>query len=472
MKFLSNKFIFLFLSAAFAIYPSIYETTNSRKLFFAEWKAAAGSSGKSLIQRKITEDDGSKTGLIIKYEAESIDVMFYPAYRGWDDFKTYGRIIYRFDLSGQLSMVKVHFLENNDSYLLFKGNGKYDIYLLGKKFREDLRFFGEIDRLKYISLNSILGVLKENKIDTEILLPVDDYVMKNKFTLAVITKSLLPYSKDGAINEFDEYVNIADLSPQVNGKGVNCSGFLKEITDNYIKFLNPSEKRLSISPLKEKNYTGNATSREIYKRYDKDEDPFFGLDWTYNLITVLNNKCGYKVIKAEEIRNDSYASYFKDRGFYLEDLSGVIFRDQQRDPPFVYFIVFNKYTDVPPFVPKYYHSAVIVPYTSGKHFYMRVFESGEETGYTNIIKNQLPAYFSKDTFEKYLLDKKITEDDDKKLLKKNYILSKNRSGYNLNYKIESDEAVRISKIFDRIEYKDIKVMIYKIPIPYQFFDKE
>jgi hypothetical protein len=300
---------------------------------------------------------------------------------------TTSRITYLFNYSKELLEVKFYYQNKNNSFAYFNrySPNKFDVYLFGKPVRLGLPYHFGIDSLKYLSVASIYALFDINKISDETLITKNDKEIKDSFINKIILPSTkLNYRDDGAINEFGEYVFILSEQQQTGEKGVNCSGFVKDVIDNYIRLKIKSFKWLSIGDLKKKRE--EERSKIPYTFFEEKNDPFFGLEWATNLADKINEYYDYKYIKAEFLNNDNYAKYFESSGYYVSDLKEILFRDQKNDSKYFYILIFNKLKDTTPVMPVFYHMAIVVPYFENNHFYIRVFESTKETDYENISK--------------------------------------------------------------------------------------
>lgn len=446
-----------------------YDTVNVRKKFFLHdefsWETARQFS-------TVVDNDQKKVGVVFVRRRDGYDWMFYPAYRGEKDNKTYGKIVYRFSSQRELEKVKVHYLENNDTYILFEKEGEaqhFTVYLFGEKQASGIEFNFDIDKLMYLPFQSILTAVDRRYPLTKVLIQKEDQKIKENFINRVILPSASEFLEDGARNEFGENVFISTLKPVPRGKrGLNCSGYVKEIFDNYLCYIRPGQTRLRIEPLKRRNGEGENPFREQHRKYEYLEDPFFGKDWVENLNQQFNSLSGILSEQALEIREDSHLPYYENRGFKLSDLPFIIYRDQIKNSLCFYIVVFNKYKNHKVLIPKYYHMAVIVPYSSGKHFYFRVFESGEETNFDLLIRNHIPVSLPVSAM-KNILENRVKTETAKKLLEKSYVLSGNRRTYMLKQSVSTEEAIRLSRVFADVEYEEEKVLVYRVPISFHFY---
>ena len=300
---------------------------------------------------------------------------------------SYGRLSYLFNYKKELTEVKFYYHYNNNSYIFFDKSSfsKFDVYLFGKIIKKGLPYHFSFDSLKFLSSDSFLNVFYDNKIQDETLIVENDYEFKENFIKKVITPSLsLEYCDDGVIDEFGDFVYISNgLSQNIQKKGINCSGFVKDVVDNYIRLKYSNFKWLSLSILKEKRISERAETS--YVAFEGKYDPYFGLDWVKNLTDQINQYYNYRIDKALIYDKDVYSQYFPNAGYYFTNLKEVLFRDQKQDSKYFYILVFNRLRTQSPVIPEYYHIAIAVPYFENYHFYIRVFESGDETSFDNLV---------------------------------------------------------------------------------------
>lgn len=533
MRSISNKLLIsliLILSLAFALHstdrgPGI-DSVNVRKDFFYNEK-----NWEKYINKEVIKTVGDKKVCITAQAKNNLIAISFIPLKGAtaQSASTYGRIDYIFTTSKKLLEVKVYFIENGGSYLQFsqKSDKRFDVKLFGEYYRKSMPYYFEFESLKFLPLSAILSVLKQNKIDDELLIKSNDSMLKSRFIESVVfpvpesidsehfkmyvldqikdkreldfvtgsyihidyenryvldkklsladrerlKKILLSssymgrFNEDGARNRFGEFVFIETEKPQDSNFGFNCSGFVKEVADNYIRLFDPSFKWLSIKDLKAKRL--EERSKTSYTRFEYSHDPYFGYDWVKNIVDQVNERCNFKAIRAKELNNDSYASYFEKKGYYMFELENILYRDQQFDSNSFYILVFNRQRKVSPYIPEFYHIAVVVPYFNNKKFVIRTFESGVETSYSSMIKNHLPDAITYSTFVDSILDN-IQSEADKEFIKKSYVYSNRR------YRLKRDgvsgaDAIRIMRIMTKIDFITNKVQIFKVPVPFTKF---
>lgn len=384
-KYILNKLIiilfvllFLFNFNLQSIEKNNYDTVNVRKAFFLYEK----NWDKYIKNKRTILDSENKIAFGCTLKNGIYDIFFFVS----PEDNTYGRFQYKFDIDKELLEAAIFFQNDKTSFLLFKKNnpGKFDIILFGKIYKRNLPYYFPFDSLKTISLYNILSLLEDNKLQNEALITKDDSTIKEKLISKIILPSVgFKYVDDGARDEFGNFIYIENENDQkTNEQGFNCSGFIKDIADNYIRLINPDFRYLNIPDLKKERT--NERENIAFQYYDLDYDPFFGLDWAKNISDKINQLCNYNVIRAEEYNKDNYVIHQKYRGYDIDNLKEILFRDQQNDSTNFYILVFNRLRIEKPVVPEYYHLAIVVPYFNDKHFYLRVFESSYETDFTRI----------------------------------------------------------------------------------------
>lgn len=357
------------------------------KYFLKESKTNREKNNLKNILQKIGFKDFDY--FLIFYKKDTLLEKRYPNNdENFSSTFTFGKMSYLLDYKKNLREVKVYFQDNNNSYIYFDSDydRRFDVYLFGKPYKKGLTHTLKFDSLKIIDLDAILAVIEENDIERETLVNKDDKKIKEEFIDEIITPALgFAYVKDGARNHIGEFVYISNGKLQSEKKiGFNCSGFVKEIADNYIRYKKPDFKRLSIEELSIK--LSGQREETTYAFYEEKYDPYFGLDWTKNIIEKINEYSGFIEEKAILYTEDEYAPVFENGEYNFKDIKEIIFRDQQKDSNYFYIVVFNKFKVTPPSLPSFYHISIIVPYFEKRHFYLRVFESGVETAFPNLIK--------------------------------------------------------------------------------------
>jgi hypothetical protein len=211
----------------------------------------------------------------------------------------------------------------------------------------------------------------------------------------------LRFRDDGAIDETGRYVFIKNLEAQDGPGGLNCSGFAKWIVDGLLR--PRTGERLTIPPLKEP--FGDRTS-SFSAGYERLRDPFFGLDWTRNLAVAAGN---FEALEEIEVQKGTFASvirrsegkssimaypgFLRNAGFDSEGLHPLLYTLAIDEPGFIYLASVNQEIGPPPRMRQHFHVAVLAPYfTEAGNFRIALFESAEETSFTN-FKTRYPGHY-------------------------------------------------------------------------------
>jgi hypothetical protein len=298
------------------------------------------------------------------------------------------------------------------------------IYPFGGRSRMDIVAYGGVLYREVIlplsfedSLRSPLSrimKLTADVVDWSLFSP-DPALHAEARALAASIRQRLPglrYDDDGALDADGRPVYIASLLPQGPNPGLNCSGFVKWITDGILYPLTGSW--LSVVAIKERMTDWRGTS--FTEKFEETHDPFFGLDWSRALA-----KEAWQVMypgRTEDsplahdvsdppfalIVNDSnpvnggstYRSFtdnFDDAGIEVAGLKAALFLLASREPGRFYLAQFNSRDPNPPRLRRYFHIAALFPYfdTDGI-FKVAVFESAEETSLDRIMRSTTYEY--------------------------------------------------------------------------------
>ena len=338
-----------------------------------------------------------------------------------------------------------------------------DLYLFGQLYQQDLIYYFPFESLKYCEVGTILTMLRDNKLYDEVIIQNDDAALKNRFIENVVIPSINEnYTNDGARSNIGEYVYIATGEVQTSkNPGFTCSGFMKEVCDNYIRYNNPDFKWMDINDLKARRLSER--KNPSYDRYEETHDPFFGLDWIRNICDQLNKEMHFGTIHCEEVNDDSRAENFGDFGYYFSDLQNVIFRDQQKDSRYIYLISFNKYRDTRPTIPLFYHVAILVPIMQNGSFTIRLFESGVENPFDEKVKKLMPKQIHWRRFEQDIKEK-VSEQAELDVFKTVYSYSAKSGYHTFDANAPLSSIIKARRILDELEFDKQKVYICKVPL--------
>jgi hypothetical protein len=239
---------------------------------------------------------------------------------------------------------------------------------------------------------SELEKLTAQIINWELLLapgPVDTVI--SELVNAIRRHLPLPFEDDEAFDEQGKSVHIKDLSP--GSGGANCSGFVKWVIDGlYFPFMG---HYIPIDVLKEKPLAirGDRWST----KYEDVCDPFFGLDWSRNLVCQLAEaRTGIEVRNKEQfdVREIDFFDYKEDVGYKISDLGLILYLLAKKHPGYFYIGSLNHVERSKPALRQHTHLVLFFPYlsTSGQ-YQLVVMESGTETSLANASKRFPGEYF-------------------------------------------------------------------------------
>ena len=243
----------------------------------------------------------------------------------------------------------------------------------------------------------------------------DDYRLQRQFITKVRENIKgLEFADDGAIDQRGNYVYInTGLEQKGNPPGLNCSGFAKWLVDGILKPF--TGERLDIPPLKEPFGERGSTLTDLWER---QRDPFFGLDWIRNLASTVWSKLlspAFGNIDEIEVRSDhfsqmilrtknnstlyAYPGFLENAGFGIEGLQPLLYMLAIDEPGKFYLAAINNERGPvatqanprgAPRMREYFHIAAFVPYFSENGvFHIVVFESAAENTFSD-FRNRFP----------------------------------------------------------------------------------
>jgi hypothetical protein len=241
---------------------------------------------------------------------------------------------------------------------------------LGKPFSDILRSsFGEVIELSRTTVDWA-GLVPP--VQTFLYGPLRSMVEKIRPEL-----SRLPDAEDGAMDKEGKLVSIETLAVQERLPGFNCSGFAKWVADGI--YHERTGRYLDIEEIKQKPLTFRGSEQS--RRYEKERDPFFGLDWTRNLASFLNEK------PVSDVRDLPYWKYRENIGFSVKDLKNVLYFLALREPNTFYFGSVNREFGTNPVLRQHIHVVVLFPYFNERGiFTVVVLERNVETSLESLFK--------------------------------------------------------------------------------------
>ena len=272
-----------------------------------------------------------------------------------------------------------------------------------------------MERLYTMQLNEVLN-LAGGQFPRRYFEPnPDDYRLNRQFITKVRERLKgLEFADDGAIDQKGNYVYInTGLEQKGNPPGLNCSGFAKWLVDGILRPV--TGERLEIPPLKEPFGERGSSLTDLW---EKQRDPFFGLDWIRNLASAVWSKLispSFGNLDEIEVRSDrfsqlilrtrnnstlyAYPGFLENAGFGVEGLQPLLYMLAIDEPGKFYLAAINNEMGPQatqenprgaPRMRQYFHIAAFVPYFSENGvFHIAVFESAAENSFSD-FRNRFP----------------------------------------------------------------------------------
>lgn len=328
-----------------------------------------------------------------------------------------GAWIIKRDLStGRIVQAKV-FLRNDPNTFLrlypFGDRSKLDLVIYRGVVRHDVVLPVPFRKLLTSPLRDIVGWTRDS-VDWELLSPVPGLYGNLRSLAQAVRERLgdLRYGDDGALDETGKPVLISGGFP-AGDPGLNCSGFVKWVVDGILKPVRGSW--LSVEPLKERNEDLRGSS--FTQPYERARDPFFGLDWAWNLgkavadalyprrrNLVTDNDVRIPAFAlvdrgSSEPANGSqtyepYPANFEIGGYRVDGLRPLLYVLAIREPGNFYIASFNRRMGERVELRQYFHEALLFPYfDAGGEFKVAVFESAAETSLEAVLR-RYPSEFA------------------------------------------------------------------------------
>jgi len=325
-------------------------------------------------------------------------------------------IIKRSLSDGSFVQAKV-FLRNDPNTFLrlypFGERSKLDLVIYRGVVRHEVILPVPFKKLLESPLKDIIAWTKDS-VDWDLLSPVTGLYDTTRFLVGAIRERIpgLRYEDDGVLDESGHPALIAGGAPK-SGPGLNCSGFAKWVIDGLLKPI--TGKWLAVEPLKERHEDLRGSS--FTQSYEKIRDPFFGLDWSWNLgkamadalyphrkNSVLDNEVQMPPFAlldhgSSDPANggqlyEAYPANFEIDGYRVDGLRPLLYILAIREPGSFYIASFNRRMGENLSLRQYFHEALLFPYfeTTGE-FHVAVFESAAETSLDAVIR-RYPSEFA------------------------------------------------------------------------------
>ncbi len=330
----------------------------------------------------------------------------------------YGRgawIVKRNLSDGSFVQAKV-FLRNDPNTFLrlypFGERSKLDLVIYKGVVRHEVILPVPFGRLLASPLRDILAWTRDS-VDWDLLSPVPGLYGNIRYLAGAIRERLpgLRYADDGALDESGRAVLIRG-GKQTGEPGLNCSGFAKWVVDGLLKPV--TGKWLAVEPLKERHEDLRGSS--FTRPYEHARDPFFGLDWSWNLGKAVSDAL-YPHRKNNVLDNEvrmppfalldrgspdpanggqsyqPYPSDFEIDGYRVDGLPALLYILAVREPGSFYIATFNRRVGEKVALRQYFHEALLFPYFENTgEFRVAVFESAAETSLDAVIR-RYPSEF-------------------------------------------------------------------------------
>lgn len=328
-----------------------------------------------------------------------------------------GAWIIKRDLAdGRFVQAKI-FLRNDPNTFLriypFGDRSKLDLVIYRGVVRHDIVLPVPFRKLLASPLRDIVRWTRDS-VDWDLLSPVPGLYGNLRTLVQAVRDRLggLRYGDDGALDEAGLPVLIAGGIP-AGDPGLNCSGFAKWVVDGMLKPVTGSW--LSVEALKERHEDLRGSS--FTQPYEEARDPFFGLDWAWNLGRAVSDALypsrtnrvtdndvripAFSLVDrgSAEPANGSqsyepYPANFEIGGYRVDGLRPLLYVLAIREPGNFYIASFNRRMGQNVALRQYFHEALLFPYFEpGGEFKVAVFESAEETSLDAVLR-RYPSEFA------------------------------------------------------------------------------
>jgi len=320
---------------------------------------------------------------------------------------------------GRFIQVKIFVRNDPDSFIRiypFKDRSYFDLTLYGfPLFREvvlPINFcsvltcpFSEIMELSQNTIDWSLVLNRGNRRDSENLINIVKKIRKETPHLkdaddgALDADGHFVFIKDGKIQAGTDAIGTDDTNTGAIGTdagteqgGFNCSGFAKWVVDGFYYPLTGHFLDINTIKHKDKDVRGNRWSL----RYEKERDPYFGLDWSRNLaVAILEAREHIKITNPEvvDVRNSRYIKYVEDVGYPVKDIKFIMFWLAKLYPDYFFIGSVNKEFGKDPVLRQHFHVIVLFPYfDSAGAFRVAVMERNTNTNISSLIKRYRDNY--------------------------------------------------------------------------------
>lgn len=218
---------------------------------------------------------------------------------------------------------------------------------------------------------------------TSSLFALSNFDILNKIRVNLVA---LQDSPIGSIDSEGKYI-------KGSNNGLNCSGFAKWIVDGFYYPLakNDTEKYISIQKLRTKHLEERGTPDILI--YENRRDPYFGLDWTRNLVVELGKKRGENPsYKSYDVTDSSISPYIMNCGYPLTKIEEILKEQEKLHLERMYLGSINGYFGKKPKLWQHYHIAIFIPYYENSELKIAVLERNKETSFNYLLQRYPNTY--------------------------------------------------------------------------------
>jgi len=357
--------------------PLFPENTEIRQMFYDKMTGTNKEAMSTLPEWRVIEETGVRVNFFTTKELHDDGKYIYFSFSHKSDLEfdkgSIGSYIIKRSLDEYdninfgIKQIKIFYKNNNNSFIRIipavnNNESVMEIKLYGKTMQKNIRVPLSLSELSKRSFAELAN-LTSNYVDWNFY--ISDYKKLYGDDVRALANTIAPllyYLKDkddGAIDQAGNFVFINSLNLQTEDGGLNCSGFVKWISDGLYKA--STGENIDIAFLKEKHYDlrGNKWSEKL----ETELDPYFGLDWTRNL--------AYEILKLQEpdaplisvdVNRIHYEIYRANIGFPLEHIKTVLYELAVTHPHNFYLGSLNSKSKESPYLREHTHVLALFPY--------------------------------------------------------------------------------------------------------------
>ncbi len=204
---------------------------------------------------------------------------------------------------------------------------------------------------------------------------------------------------DGAMDASGKLVFIATGNPAPSGLGgFNCSGFAKWVIDGFYLPLTGSLTDINALKSRDSDLLGKAWSA----RFEEEQDPYFGLDWSRGLARALAAARTGEMPSPDslDVKGSRWFEHVKDVGYPVDRLPGLLYLLARDRPGTIYLGSVNARSKGAPqgasmLLRQHHHVVVLLPYfDQAGDFHPVVMERNKETSVASLVRRYGTEYIN------------------------------------------------------------------------------